>query len=474
MITDNLLNDQGIKVALNGQVERDTRIVFTYPEPYDPVKSAGEAWLRSIFDPREARNFAEAKKVYAFWHGPQGNYYGLIVPSPNDTRNGRLMITLFVGKRIIRSGKALEDVLSSLERMLIADPSSTTPEGVAQLLSRLVLVPDALGMKSTPNANIGYREVPDALDLDNILGNCDQREYCKFRRVLFVLSIYGGPTNPMEYTKITAPVVPYTPPQPTPKPAVSPAMPRSAAPAPLPEPKTSAAKIVACCIGGVAGLYILFAAICGFNAGVVPPFTSDKKTATAAEAVADTTSRKSETTVSVDQTNYEATDVAWMRENDTWIQSHLKSDKYRELLSFMQAGQIDQILRRENEWFAGQHTNSYWTAIMALIKNNPSKQSEMSGRMQSCVPNGRVILPNLKSELESVVNASASVAPATPSAASSSEPRRRTSGERSARPDKEKVGVQHKPAGKKVTDTKSNSDGKTKSTTPSEPKPKVD
>lgn len=454
MITDNLLNDQGIKIALNGQVERDTRIVFTYPEPYDPMKSAGEAWLRSIFDPREARNFAEAKKVYAFWHGPQGNYYGLIVPSPNDTRNGRLMITLFVGKRIIRSGKALEDVLTALERMLIADPSSTTPEGVAQLLSRLVLVPDALGMKSTPNANIGYREVPDALDLDNILGNCDQREYCKFRRILFVLSIYGGPTNPMEYTKITAPIVPYTPPKPASKPMVSPAMPRSAAPAPAPEPKTSAAKIVACCIGGVVGLYILFAAICGFNAGVVPPFTSEKKTASAAPA--DTTSSKAETTVAADQSALEATDVASMRENDTWIQANLQSDKYRELLAFMQAGQIDQILRRENEWFAGQPVNAFWTAIMALIKNNPAKQNEMGARMRACVPEGRVNLPNLKSELEGVVNTSVSAAPAP----TVSEPRRPAGGEHSARPRKEAGAERRKPEARKEAGSKPNPERK--------------
>lgn len=392
-----------IKVAVSGQVQSDTRIVYTYPNPYDPQKAtAADTWLRAIFDPRDARNFA-TKKAYAFWHAPQGNYYGMIVPSPDDTRNGRLMITIFVGPRIIRSGKALIDVFDKLEKMLILNPSATDKEEVTKIVGTLVVVKDQLGMRSTASGSIGYRGFEDGADLEKILSNCDQKEYCNYRRVLFVPSMALPPSNAMGLTEIRTPVVPFVAPKPVaPRPA-----PRPVGPAPRPaqpEPM-SGARLIAYIIGGLVGVYLLFAACCGFYAGVVPPFRSDKTAdKEQTEQPADSVKTDSEANTAVAGEGDEAADIAYLKTNNIWDKNALKSGNYEVLIDFINHGQIDQIL--ESDWFKPEEANALWKEIYNFMKSHPDKKEAMRGALQAAGSDGKVVLETLNNRLQEIGNAS--------------------------------------------------------------------
>lgn len=401
-----------IKVAVSGQVQSDTRIVYTYPNAYDPQKAtAADTWLRAIFDPRDARNFA-TKKAYSFWHAPQGNYYGMIVPSPDDTRNGRLMITIFVGPRIIRSGKSLIDAFDKLEKMLILNPSTTDAETVTKILSTLVLVKDQLGMRSSAAGNIGYRGFEDAADLEKMLSNCDQKEYCNYRRVLFVPSMALPPANAMGLTEIRTPIVPFVAPKPVaaPRPAPRPVGP--APKAPQPEPM-SGARLTAYIIGGVVGIYLLFAACCGFYAGVVPPFRSDKT------ADAENTEQPSDSTKQAENPNTAtagagdaSADVNYMKTNNIWDKESITSDQYRTLIDFINNGQVDEIILN-TDWFNAGDANALWTQIYDTMKSHSEKKEAIKGALQAASVNGRVMLETLNNRLQEIVNEQS--APSAPS-----------------------------------------------------------
>lgn len=535
-----------LKIALSGQVERDTRIAYTYPEPFDPMASAASTprWLRSIFDPRDARNF-NTDKVYAFWTGPEGNYYGMIVPSPNDTRNGRLMITIFAGKNIIRSGEELAAVFDTLQSLLIErDPATVDRMVIEQLLSRLTLTPQPHPAKSNPSGPIGYRDYASNAELFTQLANCDQTYYSTYRRVLFVSTLALPPLQTIGLAKISDPVVvkyfvrtPF--PQgmhaepmavnaggmitiffdkegftsktervvvdgkPNPyfdyegnaivlrevQPAsesfsrcvrllvvdaydkrvngirirtngnhcnvkgdviefLNPAesyditviasdgtsvpvhisareladgektvrmnlksQPDTPVGAALAAEKTATGRIVAYCAGGVVGLYLLYAAVCGMASGAAWPFHSTNQQQTSEQTEQTTEVQKDDRQGALADSNMATEDVNYMKMNDTWSFAAIKSSKYKQLTEAIANGNIDAIL--STDWFPNDTGNGYWKQIVERLHTmTPEQQIKAKDAMINQSSNGDVALSALNQSLISI--ATPSVEPVTP------------------------------------------------------------
>lgn len=196
-----------IKVAFSGQIDKDTKISFTYPEPYNSDISTPETqWLRGIFDPRSVAREFDAKKIFVFWTNPMGNYYGYIVPNRKDTRNGYLLITIYSGKEIIYDGKALDNAFLQLEKLLILNPVEPSPADIARVVSTLPLSEPVVPLNMNPAGSLGFRAYNTNADLCKALGNCDQANYSSFSKVAFIPTT-AVPAAPVPgVTEITQPL----------------------------------------------------------------------------------------------------------------------------------------------------------------------------------------------------------------------------------------------------------------------------
>lgn len=114
------------KIALYGQIDNDSKYGFTYPDNFNPINMAPkDEWLRSVIEPRDARVFKTDEPIYTIWKNEHGNYYATIVPNKKDSRNGYLILALFVGKMQVKSGKTLVGILTELIHMIIEQGAAT-------------------------------------------------------------------------------------------------------------------------------------------------------------------------------------------------------------------------------------------------------------------------------------------------------------------------------------------------------------
>jgi len=203
-----------IRIAIKGQAENDTKILFTYPTEFDSVhSSAADAWLRSIEDPRTATRIIGAERAYAIWNNENGYYYALLVRNAADTRDGRLALCLCTGSDRITSGRAAIDALAQLERLttLLIDARRTHAERAAMLEqsgllnivsanlhrgSRAAMPPTPPGGQAA--ATRGFRSYQNDGELANILQNPDQAEYATLRTLFLVPSGSIGQTPQMK------------------------------------------------------------------------------------------------------------------------------------------------------------------------------------------------------------------------------------------------------------------------------------
>lgn len=191
-----------IKVALSGQVDRDTKITYTYP-----ASGMSEGWTRGLFDPRPiARTFA-VKRLYTFWHTPDGYYYGMIIPNVRDTRNGYLMITIFAGDNIIYTGRQLEDAFARLEKALVLSPAGPDDAAVRDAIEGLRGGRPAFGLMMPPSGEVAFRDYKSSPELARMLGGCLQTDYNGCRAVVFVPGM-SIPESDTGMRHITAPLKP--------------------------------------------------------------------------------------------------------------------------------------------------------------------------------------------------------------------------------------------------------------------------
>lgn len=177
-----------IRIALYGQFDNDTKFAFTYPDDFNPaMATAKDAWLKSIRDPRDAREF-NAERIYTLWKDAEGNYYGIIVPNRQDTRNGYILLTLFVGSQLPTSGHAIINILQQLEQMLITEgqrDKQVVGEYVESI--RHFFVSDLSVPPTTQKVQTrAFRLYDDELELADLLLYPNQQEYAPFTRILLV------------------------------------------------------------------------------------------------------------------------------------------------------------------------------------------------------------------------------------------------------------------------------------------------
>lgn len=383
-----------IKLALYGQVDNDTRIAYTFPEKYVPENPASaDPWLRGLFDPRDARNF-NTEKVYVFWHiKDQGNCYGMIIPSRGDSRDGRLLIALFVGPNVVRDGRKLITAFTALEDVF-GTRKNFNPESaeIAKILSQITLAPDQLRTRGNASGDIGYRPYTGIDELAKILSNCDQKSYFPMRRILFVDRSALPPIHSAGYTEITAPIVVFNPldghssprdarPAPAPAPAPEYMMP----PQPVRRSGKSPMQIVIYLVTIIVALYIIFAACCAVYYGVVPPFRSDKQTEQTEPVVED-------------QAKLEAEDSEYLYRNSTWDISRVKSEKYKELVNALVAGDVSKVTSRV--WFSAAQENATWQSIIGSLNALGSFSESAKSAVINCSSGGKIDLLRLAQELD--------------------------------------------------------------------------
>ena len=177
------------KIALYGQIDNDTKFGFTYPDSFNPINvTPKDDWLRSISEPRDARVFKTDDPIYTIWKNEHGNYYASIFPNKKDSRNGYLILTLFVGKMQPKSGKRLESILTDLIQMIV-EQEVRDKERVAAYLDTVAdafeadNVPASTAQKSPQKAFRAYASEDELFDL---LQNINQEEYNGYKRVMLV------------------------------------------------------------------------------------------------------------------------------------------------------------------------------------------------------------------------------------------------------------------------------------------------
>ncbi len=180
-----------IKIALYGQFDNDTKYAFTFPDDFNPAMTMTEreAWMRTISDPRDDARIFSTDRIYAVWRNAEGgNYYGLIVPNRKDTRNGYILLALYVGRQLPRSGAVVIDALRQLERMLI-DEQVRDKQLVAQYVESIrQQFDDDTSMLPAPQKTLtrAYRLYGSEQELAELMAYPHQEAYAPFNRVLFV------------------------------------------------------------------------------------------------------------------------------------------------------------------------------------------------------------------------------------------------------------------------------------------------
>lgn len=177
------------KIALYGQIDNDSKYGFTYPDNFNPINMAPkDEWLRSVIEPRDARVFKTDEPIYTIWKNEHGNYYATIVPNKKDSRNGYLILALFVGKMQVKSGKTLVGILTELIHMIIEQGGSDKSLITAYLETVAdAFEPDNMPVSTTQKTlQKAFRAYDSEDELYDLLQNINQEEYNSYKRVMFV------------------------------------------------------------------------------------------------------------------------------------------------------------------------------------------------------------------------------------------------------------------------------------------------
>ncbi len=182
-----------IKIALYGQFNNDTTYGFTFPDDFNSAMTmtAKEEWMRTISDPRDDARVFNTSRIYTVWKNADGgNYYGVIVPNKKDTRNGYILLVLYIDKQLPRSGTVIIDALAFLEKKLIEE-GVRDKQMVAQYVDgiRSQFIVDVSGAATAPAAKTqtrAYRLYSNEQELAELFYYPNQEAYAPYNRVLFV------------------------------------------------------------------------------------------------------------------------------------------------------------------------------------------------------------------------------------------------------------------------------------------------
>lgn len=196
-----------IKIAISGQIDNDTKVAYTFPHKFNSACPTPEdEWLDSVADPRNARDFG-AEEIFALWKNKHGNYYAIIFPSKNDSRNGRMMITIHTEKKVFTNGAVVVDALRKIKSIVDQNgPYLNDDFSKAPLLSTLdkTLANDYPVVSTDASNGKAYRVFNDEAELTRILQYPNQSEYSPYRQVLIVPSscMEFASQNTIDYKEI--------------------------------------------------------------------------------------------------------------------------------------------------------------------------------------------------------------------------------------------------------------------------------
>ena len=207
-----LPNKYNINIGVYGQVvgvggADDTALAFSYPTPTTAIPS--QSWVKSLFDPRDARNFTpKGEDAFAFWANSDGNFYAIIFRSA-DARNGRLMLVINVKDGMSNSGAEALRTLRSLKKSYIecSNGKLFNDEIDARLASfrnSLISYNNYAPLAKVPQ-NKGYRVFTNEAQLAEMFTFPHQSESATYQCVYFVPNeITQFDPN---FVKITTPVI---------------------------------------------------------------------------------------------------------------------------------------------------------------------------------------------------------------------------------------------------------------------------
>ncbi len=201
-----------IKIIIKGQVDnKGKQIVYSYPGPKEE-----SYWSKSVKDPTDIRDYFTTDIVYSLWKNEYGNYYGVIVKSKtnkdskyNDSRDGRLFIVVFTGKKIFKSGKFAKDLLDKIKHKLY-DLEDQDNEGITNLLSNVdnKLIEDYCSVKipqAISSLDSVYRTYKSENELTEILEFPNQKEYNN--KILYIVPNTAISVHiPQNFQEIKSPV----------------------------------------------------------------------------------------------------------------------------------------------------------------------------------------------------------------------------------------------------------------------------
>ena len=207
-----MLPNKYINIGVYGQVvgvggADDTALAFSYPTPSTAAPS--QSWVKSLFDPRDARNFTpKGEDAFAFWANSDGCFYAIIFRSA-DSRNGRLMLVINVKGGMSNSGAEALRTLRSLKKSYIECGNGKLSNDVidahlAVFRNSLISYNNYAPLAKVPQ-NKGYRVFSNEDELAEMFTFPHQSESAKYKCVYFVPNeITQFDPN---FVKITTPVI---------------------------------------------------------------------------------------------------------------------------------------------------------------------------------------------------------------------------------------------------------------------------
>lgn len=207
-----LSNKYNINIGVYGQVvgvggADDTALAFSYPTPTTAAPS--QSWVKSLFDPRDARNFTpKGEDAFAFWANSDGCFYAIIFRSA-DSRNGRLMLVINVKGGMSNSGDEALRTLRSLKKSYIECGNGKLSNNeidahLAVFRNSLISYNNYAPLAKVPQ-NKGYRVFTNEDQLAEMFTFPHQSESAKYKCVYFVPNeITQFDPN---FVKITTPVI---------------------------------------------------------------------------------------------------------------------------------------------------------------------------------------------------------------------------------------------------------------------------
>lgn len=184
-----------MKLALNGQKEDISGIIYTFP---DKLSEGLPEFAESIFDPRNVRGIFKGDYFYALWNNNLGYYYSCIKTN-TDSRNGYVMLTVYAGRMVPDKGKQFSEKMRLLLDYFLSrsykefEFSEVTIKAreIEGLLTQSRYLQDV--ESSISDKEMAFRLYGNEDNLGLMLENPYQPSYADFKCILFVEeSTFGG------------------------------------------------------------------------------------------------------------------------------------------------------------------------------------------------------------------------------------------------------------------------------------------